>query len=455
LSAAGVLALPANAQPLGLKPYPYNVSVLNMIRSHPLVRTLLTLRGNPRASVLTEPLWGIPFNLYAPYVSIYMLALGLKDSQIGLIISIGLGLQIFSAALSGPITDKLGRRKTTAIFDLVSWTIPTFIWAIAQDFNYFLVAAIFNSVWRVTHTSWSCLLVEDADPKQLVDIYAWIYIAGVLSAFFAPIAGLLVNTFTLVPTMRGLFFLACLMMTVKFIILYVYSTETRQGEIRLQETQNQSMFSLLSGYSDVIKDVLRTPRTLLTLGIMLAMSTAWMINTTFWSIIVTQRLHIPDGHLAIYPFARSVIMLFFFFLAMPRIREMTFRNPMLLGFAGLAFSQLILINTPERGYLVLLLSTFLEACSYAAVSTQIDRLIVINVDAQERARISALLFLIVIIFTTPFGWIAGQLSEIDRTLPFILNIALFLIGGIFVLLADRQSRKEEAGEIPAEAIGTP
>ena len=69
---------------------------------HPLVRMLLSLRGNPRACVYTEALWGIPYNLYAPYMSIYMLALGLKDSQIGLLITIGMVVQIFSAILGGP-----------------------------------------------------------------------------------------------------------------------------------------------------------------------------------------------------------------------------------------------------------------------------------------------------------------------------------------------------------------
>ncbi|MBE0698883.1 MAG: MFS transporter, partial [Anaerolineaceae bacterium] len=125
---------------------------------HPLVRTLFNLRGNQKSAVLTEPLWGIPFNLYAPYVSVYMLALGLKDVQIGLILSINLAVQLVSALLSGPITDKLGRRMTTMIFDFISWTIPAAIWAIAQDFRYFVVAALFNGVWRVTHTSWSCMV---------------------------------------------------------------------------------------------------------------------------------------------------------------------------------------------------------------------------------------------------------------------------------------------------------
>lgn len=404
---------------------------------HPLVRTLLHLRGNPRASVFTEPLWGIPYNLYAPYVSVYMLTLGLKDSQIGLLVSIGLVVQIFAALLSGPITDKMGRRNTTAVFDFICWSVPTLIWAIAQDFRYFLVAALINGSWRITHTSWSCLLVEDADPDQLVDIYSWIYIAGLLSAFFAPIAGWLISKYTLVPTMRGLYIFAFVMMTIKFLVLYVFSTETRQGKIRMQETKGRSLFSLVGEYGSIIRVMLASPRTLFTLGIMLAMGTATTVNNTFWSILVTQKIQVPESSLALFSTARSVIMLIFFFVLMPRIREMNFRSPMLVGFLLLAASQLILITAPAQSYGLLLLSTLLEACSYATVSTQIDRMVVINVDAQERARISALMFLSVIVFTTPFGWIAGQLSEINRVLPFVLNMALYLIGGGLVLLTAR------------------
>lgn len=421
---------------------------------HPLILSLLRLRGNPRSCVLTEPLWGIPYNLYAPYVSVYMLALGLRDSQIGLLISVGLGSQIFGAVLGGAITDKLGRRNTTVIFDFISWSIPTLIWAFAQDFRYFLVAAIINGTWRVTHTSWSCLMVEDADPKLLMDMYSWVYIAGLLSGFFAPIAGLMINTFTLVPTMRVLYLFAFVLMTTKLISLWFFSTETAQGEIRMHETREQSLFSLIGGYGDVLKQILRTPRTVYTLGILLVMSTAGTIGGTFWAIIVTQKIHIPNQYLALYPFARSIIMMVFFFLAMPRIKEMRFRNPMMIGFISLALSQIILITIPEKSYGLLLLSTFLEACSYATVSTQVDRMTVVTVDPQERARIMALLFLIVIVFTTPFGWIAGRLSEINRTLPFVMDIGLYLIGVLLVYLTDRSGSHEEEAPQPAEVFST-
>jgi MFS family permease len=408
---------------------------------HSLFQTLFNLKGNPRWSVFTEPLWGIPYNLYAPYVSVYMLAFGLKDEQIGLLVSISLIVQIMSAALSGAITDKLGRRKTTAIFDFISWTVPTIIWAISQNFNYFLVAALFNGTWRITHTSWSCLLVEDADPDQLVDIYSWIYIAGLLSAFFAPLAGLLIDRFTLIPTMRGLYIFAAIFMSAKFIILYIFSTETQQGAVRLQETKHQSLLDLLGEYKGVFSQLLRTPSTLYTLGLMIVLSITGMISGSFWSILVTEKLHIPPEHIAIYPFARSIVMMLFFFIAMPRVKEFKFRNPMLVALGGFILGQLMLIYAPEKGYAVLLVQTILEACSYAVLGTLVDRMVVITVDAQERARIISILLLLVVIFTTPFGWIAGSLSGVNRIFPFILNICLFITAGWLVLQAARSADK--------------
>jgi MFS family permease len=116
------------------------------LNNHSLITTLKSLRGNPRGVVFTEPIWGIPYNLYAPYVSIYMLALGLTDKQIGLTVSISWGFQIIMALLSGVVTDKLGRRLTTLIFDIASWSIPALISALAQNYWYFLAAAVINSL---------------------------------------------------------------------------------------------------------------------------------------------------------------------------------------------------------------------------------------------------------------------------------------------------------------------
>ena len=405
--------------------------------SHPLFTILGDLKGNARACVLTEPLWGIPYNLYIPYVSVYMLTLGLTDRQIGLVISIGWGFQVIAALFSGVVTDKLGRKRATFLFDLLAWSIPVLIWAFAQNFTWFVAAAVANSAWRITSNSWTCLLVEDTDSRDLVDIYAWIYIAGLLAVFFAPLAGLLIGRYTLVTTMRGLYLLSFVLMTAKFVIMNEMVSETDRGLARMEETRHLKVVSMLNETRAVLRQLLHTPETLYTLGIMLIVSISNMINSSFWSIIATQRIGIPDSHLALYPFVRALIMLIFFFLVIPRMNCGNFRLPMLAGFLGFGLSHLVLISVPSKNYLLLLVSTVLEACSYAAINPQLDRLVAVTVDPQERARIQSLLYMAIIIFTAPFGWVAGLLSSIDRTLPFILNIVLFAIGAVLVARAAR------------------
>lgn len=51
------------------------------LRKNPMMDTLLSLRGNQRACLYTEPLWGIPYNLYMPFVSVYMAALGFRQRR--------------------------------------------------------------------------------------------------------------------------------------------------------------------------------------------------------------------------------------------------------------------------------------------------------------------------------------------------------------------------------------
>ena len=411
-----------------------------------MITTLKSLRGNPRGCVYPEPLWGIPFHLYLPYVSIYMLALGLSDKQIGLIVSISWGFQVVLALFSGVITDKLGRRLTTLIFDIVSWSVPALISAVAQNFWYFLIAGIINSVWRITHNSWSCLLVEDAEPDQLADIFTWVYIANLMVGFIAPLAGLLIGVFSLIPTMRGLYIFAAVMFTVKAIITYQLTEETQQGKIRLQETRGQNLWSALREYRGIFRELLNTPRTLYTAAIMLVISISSLISGSFWSIIVTEKLHIPAQNLAIFPFVRSAIVLIFFFVVMPYINKQHFKLPMFIGFLGFVFSQLILVTAPVQGYSLLLLSVLLEACSFAVVSPLVDRMTVLTIEPKERARILSIIFVGVILLSSPFGWIAGTLSGINKDLPFLLNIALFIMGAILAYMAGQISLKEPVME---------
>lgn len=419
------------------------------MKNHVLITVLKNLTGNARGCVYTEPLWGIPFNLYAPYVSIYMVALGLADKQIGLIVSISMAFQIIMALLGGVITDKLGRRRTTLIFDILSWSVPALVSALAQNFWYFMAAGIINSLWRITHVSWSCLLVEDTDQNLLVDIYTWIYIANQIVGFLAPLAGVLIGIFSLVPTMRGLYIFAALMFTLKAFITYGLTEETAQGKVRMHETRHQNVFGVLGEYKGVFRDLLHTPQTLYTAGILLVLSISELISGNFWAILVTGKLHVPAQNLALFPFIKPAIMLVFFFVVMPRINKMHYKLPLVIGFLVFVVSQIILITAPIQGYGFLIIDVFLEACSLAAVGPFIDKMIVLTIDPKERARIMSILSVSILLLSSPFGWIAGTLSGINKNLPFILNISLFAINAVLAYLAGQAAQKQVGTELGA------
>ena len=79
------------------------------LKMHPLLRVLADNRGNPRTLVLIEPLWGIPYNLIAPFATLYMYTQGVTDVQIGLILSVTMVVQVLFSFFGGILSDKLGR----------------------------------------------------------------------------------------------------------------------------------------------------------------------------------------------------------------------------------------------------------------------------------------------------------------------------------------------------------
>ena len=66
-------------------------------------------------------------------------------------------------------------------------------------------------------------------------------------------------------------------------------------------------------------------------------------------------------------------------------------------------------------------------------------LLALSMESNERARVSAMVYVALIVLISPFGWIAGQLSALDRSLPFALNVALFGIGIVLVWVIGRPS----------------
>lgn len=419
------------------------INIKRRIYNHPLIDMLLHLRGNPRVLVCIEPLWGIPQNLLAPFVGLYMYALGVNDRGIGLIAAISLIVQPLFSFLGGIIADKLGRKYTTMIGDMLGWSVACFIWAISQNFWFFVAASLLNCFEQVNQTAWTCLLIEDADKQQVVNIYTWITIGGLTAVFFAPLSGLLIGAVSLVPLMRALYFLFTLTMMAKTFITWKFTTETRQGKIRREETRHMSMWTLVKGYKTVLPQIYQNKGILQTLAVMVIMNITGMVSANVFGLYVSDSLGVPEAVLSFFPIIRAVVMIVFMFGLQHKIS--TIKIPMEVGFVLFLAAQLLLVFAPHGRISPLVVVIFLEAIAHALVMPRKESMLVHNVNPKERARIVALLTSFMMALTAPFAYLTGVLSGINRSYAYILTAVLYCVA-FAVVVRMREPKPEVFAE---------
>jgi MFS family permease len=414
------------------------------MKQHPLMQAMKTLKGNPRACTYTEPMWGLSMNLCLPYASVFMIGLGLSDTQVGIVASIYMFSQMLFSFLAGVITDKLGRRRTTLIFDFFAWSVPCLIWAFSEGFWFFAVAAVFNGTMKVTTVSWDCLLVEDAPKDLITKLYTLVMIAGSFSALFAPISSILVARLTLVPAIRILYINAFVVMTLKILILNHFSTETAVGMIRRRETKGKSIIALSAGYGAVLSKMLRSKPTVFAIVISIIVEIMYMLNNTFWQVIASKRIGISDTMLPIFPMISSILAIFFYITVIGHMDQKKLKWPLVMGFGTTFLSGLILILTPSHSiwtYLLLFVSIALSALGSGQLAVLRESIVAINVDAHERSRIMAILHMVVMLVSVPFGYIGGFLSDQNKILPFVLIMLLGGVGIVVTLVYGRRRKQ--------------
>ena len=417
---------------------------MQKLRNHVLAQTFRELKGNPKWSICTEPLWFIPYSLFMPFQTLYMRKLGLSSVEIGTTVTVGFILQMFCALNGGVITDKMGRRKATVIFDTLGWTVPCLIWAFSQNFWWFLAAAAVNAAFQITNTSWNCLFIEDCPPKHITNAFTLIQMCGMLSVFFSPLAVILVGKYDVVQVMRWMYLIEALSMLAKFLLLYHFGGETQVGKKRMEETKNLSYFSMMKGYGTVFLTMIKSGKMRLVVYLMALTNIIQIATTNFFSLYVTEKIHLSDELVAVFPVLRTLVMLAFVIGLQNLFQKLRMKVSFLVGFLMYIASHLLLLLTPEKNLLLVMGYTILEAAAYAVIIPRKDALMAHYVEPKERSRIYALYNVLMIGISVPFGSLIGWMFEVNPGLPFLFNIALFGLCILLTMGSRDLSRLEES-----------
>lgn len=410
-----------------------------LARNH-LLDTLITLRGNARVCLYTEPLWGVPTTLFLPLLSKYMEAVGLSSLQIGVVASVFLLSQMLFAMLGGAIADKLGRRWATTLMDIFAWPLPMLLWMNAQGFAWFLLAAFFNGFFRSTENSFSLLVVEDTPPGMLVSLYSLMNVAGLLSGFVAPVASLLIARYSLIATMRGLFLFGFVCMVVKIIILHLLAKETGQGIVRMNELKGKSIFHAFKGGFLVLRTMLTRKPLMLVLGIMSCVMVIRSATDNFWPLLLTGTLGISEGTLPLLSGLRSLTMLVCFFAFSHHLKPERFHKPMRLGLFIMAGIHLALYLLPRGTAWLVFPLVAMEALALSLLIPLFSSLQMLLLDKAEKARMFGFSLAFCLLVTAPFGTVNGMLAKWQQGLPMLLSA---LLAGLALYFLNRLSASLE------------
>lgn len=396
------------------------------------------LKGNARGCLAYEPLFLIPYSMYSTYATIYMFELGISETAIGWITTLGLLVQVFSSLISGFLTDRLGRKMALLYFDILSWTVGTLLWAISNNIWFFIIAVVVNGFQKVPATAFYCLLVEDTAPKDRTYVFTVLQLIGMLGGLFAPFGGLLVSHYGLIPGVRIMYVIACVCMTLQFVGRHFATRETEIGLRKMNETRNVGFMTGMREYKGVIRDMAANRWLLMIFGVYILFQFQLTLKGTYLSLFFVDYMQLDSRLVSIFPAVTSVFMLLAMWLLMPRFGDNRLHSIMIWGFMLSLGSNLLLILPLPGTMFWLVASTILAAVGTIMTYPYLEAAVANAIDDENRAGVFAILSVLVLLVISPSGIIGGWAYTLDPTLPFLLIIVSFAASMALLALYKRE-----------------
>ncbi len=390
------------------------------------MRLLERLPKNARTCIFVEPLWAVYGPAVMYYAPLFQQELGLSEIQMGIVNSVNFAFAFVFMLMAAPITNRLGRRKTSLIFDLIAWSLPMALWALSRSFTWFILAAALNAVVKIVIVSWNLLLSEDVAEGQRSRVYGWIYLSGSVGGLFTLLGGILIARFGTVPTMRWIYASGALCMTAMFVLRWVYTDETATGRVMMEKTKDVPLLSGLRHLCRLGLVSLRDGRFLRLLAVYFAANA--VLSFDFYRVLyLAESKGLSPVTVALVPAFGAVLALMLFFLVMPRL-------PKTADAAVLAWSSLVCLICQAAFVLMpggssawaLAVTGALQA-GYFLVQTHRDSVFMNAVSDLRKSDLFGLVQALTLLLCVPTGALAGWLYTQNPAAPFVASCLLYAL----------------------------
>ena len=410
-----------------------------------IARSLEGLPKNARNAILVEPMWalfGVVIMYYAP---LYMTGVGLSSAEVGLLGSIMLAFSFVFQTLAATITNRLGRKRTSLIWDLVSWTVPMLIWAFAQDFAAFLLAAVLNASVRIVSVSWSLLVIEDVEPSERSRVFGILNLIGAACGLMTPVVGWLMTKFGVVPTLRMFYFLGAIVMTTMFFLRNALTDETRNGIAAMLEHEGLSPWQSVVKNLQQLAEQKKNTKLLWLMGFYVLAFFIEQMNL-FQILFFSQTLKFGELAVSLVPVAVACVTALIYASVLRRFSSMYVGQALLLTCLLGLLGAVLMVVIPPGNLVVLLLVVSVVSGAAFLTRTYRDTALFVQLPEQGAADLFSGVQALTMLFSIPAAGIAGLIFAAQPVALFVLIAVLNvgLVGMAWVIFSFQKQMTEPA-----------
>ncbi len=396
-----------------------------MLLPRPFERALTGLPKNARNSILVEPMWlifGVVVMYYAP---LYMTSIGLSSAQVGLIGSIGVAFSFVFQMFAATITNRLGRKRTSIIWDLVSWSLPMLIWAFTQNFATFVFAAILNASGKIVEVSWYLLVIEDVKPEDRSRVFGIINLLAAASGLMTPLVGLLIHEHGVVPVLRVYYFLGAITMTFMFFLRNAITDETRNGQVAMLEHQGLHPWESLKKNLHLISGLTRIQGLPWLVGF-IALSFFVEQMNLFQILYFSQTLGFGAATVSLGPVAVAGVTFLIHRLVLPRLALVSAEQALVVSSAVSLSGAVLILLIPPGNLAALLLVISVVSGGIFLTKTYRDTVLFHHLPTHGTADLLSAVQALTRLVSIPAAAIAGAIFAVKPTALFMLIALLSL-----------------------------
>jgi len=419
-----------------------------------ILNSFKLLKGNTRTCVVYEPFWGIPFVLFNFYLSLYMKELGVTNVQLGYIISIGYIAGTLFSLISGAITDRLGRKRTTLIFDLISWPLTVVIYFISNSFVLFALATITNSMNRIVTVSWNLMMVEEADNEQRVAAYNIVNIINIASGVVIPLTGILVSAYGIIISERIFLAFAAVSMTAMMLYRNRIYKETSVGRHNIEERKkNPSRANLKKILPVQAAKMFKGNTKAIIAAIVYILFFTYIplgtFNSLYFAPFMTEALGLGKSSISILGGVYSGVLLFVFVLINPIAGRLNHTKNMQVGLAIQAAALIVLILIPAGSLPAAVIFIIAYAAGFGIFRPYVDSMLAEVSEGNERAGVYSMVNTITCIATAVIGFISGSIYLYNPRLIYVASIIILAVSIVLLEIYYKLGKSGKDSRLPA------